>query len=106
MINEVWKQHNPLFQQKVTDLTKEGMSKEDARNSARERMLDRDINLFLDNYKDILKLSALLMGSTMHRNIRQKILRLTNLEDVPLEQAISRTLNEHKTDFGHLFVEN
>ena len=42
------------------------------------------------------------MGSPLHGAIQADILRLT--DKLPQEQAIAKTLNEHKSEFNFLFV--
>ena len=46
------------------------------------------------------------MGSPLHRAIQADILRLTDKKGLPLEEAKIKTLNEHKSEFDSLFVEN
>ena len=107
LIDAVWKEHNPIFQRKVTELMEEDdISEEEARSVAREQMLHRDKVLFMKKYKDILRFCVRLMGSPLHRAIQADILRLTDKRGLPLEEAITKTLNEHKSEFDSLFVEN
>ena len=48
LIDAVWKEHNPLFQRKVSELMEEdNISNEEARSVAREQMLHRDKVLFM-----------------------------------------------------------
>ena len=48
LIDAVWKEHNPIFQRKVTELMEEDdISEEEARSVAREQMLHRDKVLFM-----------------------------------------------------------
>ena len=107
LVDAVWKEHNPLFQRKVSELMEEDdISQEEARSVAREQMLHRDKVLFMKKYKDILQFCVRLMGSPLHRAIQADILRLTDKNGLPLEEAIIKTLNEHKSEFDSLFVEN
>ena len=107
LIDAVWKEHNPIFQRKVTELMEEDdISEEGARSVAREQMLHRDKVLFMKKYKDILRFCVRLMGSPLHKAIQADILRLTDKRGLPLEEAITKTLNEHKSEFDSLFVEN
>ena len=98
LINAVWKEHNPIFQRKVTELMEEDdISEEEARSVAREQMLHRDKVLFMKKYKDILQLCVRLMGSSLHRTIQADILHLTDKKKgLPLEES----------EFDSLFVEN
>ena len=107
LIDAVWKEHNPILQRKVTELMEEDdISEEEAGSVAREQMLHRDKVLFMKKYKDILQFCVRLMGSSLHRAIQEELLRLTDKRGLPLEEAITKTLNEHKSEFDSLFVEN
>ena len=107
LIDAVWKEHNPLFQHKVTELMEEDdISEEEARSVTREQMLHRDKVLFMKKYKDILQFCVRLMGSSLHRAIQADILRLTDKRGLALEEAITKTLNEDKSELDSLFVEN
>ena len=76
-IDAVWKEHNPLFQHKATELMEEDdIPEEEARSVAREQMLHRDKMLFMKKYNELLQSSVRLMGSHLHRAILLLLLLL------------------------------
>jgi hypothetical protein len=72
---------------------------------ARKRLFKKDRDLLLHIYKEQLKLSACLMRSALHRNIRREIFSLTNKEGVSLEVAISKVLDGNQEEFNTLLHE-
>ena len=71
-----------------------------------EQMIHRDKVLFMKKYNELLQSFVRLMGSPLHRSILEDILCRTNDKGIPLEETVTKTLNEHKSEFYFLFVEN
>ena len=60
----------------------------------------------MKKYKDMPKFCIRFMSSPLHRAIPADIPRFTDKNGLPLEEAIIKTLNEHKSEFDSPFVEN
>ena len=94
LIDAVWKEHNPLFQRKVSELMEEeDISKEEACSVAREQMLHRDKVLFMKKYKDIPQFCVRLMSSSLHRAIQSRHSPPYRQKGLPLDKTIINTLN-------------
>ena len=103
LIKKVYDETDDQFQQKVQSIMdNEDVSEKEARSEAKEKMLSKDRNVFIRNYKDVLITETELKHSQLHKEVTDAVKSLMEKAHLQLNQAISRAANSRKRKFDEL----
>jgi hypothetical protein len=108
LVNEVWKENQAQFNNKLDQLMKENadLSDKEAREEVSEMMLHKDRTLLQTKYKRILVLWTKLNKSKLHREIKKTVTSLVKEQNMDLDKAISYAFKKYRYEFEELLEAN